>query len=520
MISLKIKHGFVNLALMLAVLFFSLGLYSKVTPIPEYVDSLDNLKIAYNLAKYNKFSASNINGELTTIEGDTLAFFSPNIEKPVTIGEAKPTALREPLPIYLTSLILSKLDLIKKYPDLKSLNAGKPLMLIKSQNFIYLVLLFSGLILLLGLFIQQPFIRVLASILLLLLVCHYLTRSMYFLLCTELLASALMVWCSYFLIQAIHKPSVMFWLLAGFLFGLLVLTKAAFIYIGIVFVVLLFIYFSWLRQFAHYKGLACFALISVVIVMPWMIRNYQELNFLGISERAADVLLVRAEKNLMTPLERKGALCFYTSNQSLRLECARYFGFKEIDLSPTGRLKRIYRGHPQDLQARGEMDASKTISFYYHATTIAYKARYDAYLHNQSVIEANNATSKLAMKSILAHPSEHLLSTFLFAYRGLNIQHADIYSFLAFFALVGLGIMGVAQKNTSFLLVSLLPTLTFAFYAFLSHFIPRYSDPLIAFWMLGLVVVAYQVLGFIIKQTTSICIRFGLNTKLIVNAKE
>lgn len=317
---------------------------------------------------------------------------------------------------------------------------------------------------------------------------------MYFLLCTELLASTLMVWCSYFLIQAIQKQSLKFWLLAGLLFGLLVLTKAAFIYIGLVFVLLLLLHFAWLRQFMHYKGLIYFTAVSVLIVMPWLVRNYQQLHFWGISERAADVLLVRAEKNLMTPLERKGAICFYTSNESLRHKCAQYFGFKEIDLSPTGRLKRIYRGHKQDLHARSEMDASKTISFYYHATTVAYKARYDAYLNNQSVIEANNATSRLAMKTIMEHPFEHLVSTLLFAYRGLNIRYADIYSFLGFFALIGIGVIGFIQRDTKLFMVSLLPNLTFAFYAFLSHFIPRYADPLIAFWMLGLLILVCELL--------------------------
>lgn len=140
------------------------------------------------------------------------------------------------------------------------------------------------------------------------------------------------------------------------------------------------------------------------------------------------------------------------------------------------------------------MDASKTISFYYHATTIAYKARYDAYIKQQSMIEANKATSRLAMKTIMQHPFEHLVSTLLFAYRGLNIQYADIYSFLGFFALLGIGVVGAVQRNSQFFIVSLLPTLTFTFYASLSHFIPRYADPLIAFWMLGLLILVCELL--------------------------
>lgn len=499
MTTLMLKRWALNIALSLLVVISSINLYSKVTPIPEYVDALDNLKIAFNLAKYNRFSASNINGELTTKEGDTLSFFSPNIEKPVSIDEALPTALREPLPIWLTSLLLKKLELITKYPDIKSLNAGKPLMLIKSQNFIYLLLLFSGLVVLLGHFVKQPFMRLLTSIVLLVLVQQHLPEGMYYFLLTELLASALMIWYCYFLIHAISKQRLVYWILAGFVYGLLVLTKASFIYIGLMFSLLILLYFLWLKQYANVRGLLCLTLVSVLVVMPWMIRNYQQLHFFIISERAADVLLVRAEKNLMTPLERKGALCFYTSTKELKLHCAQYFGFNDQDLTAYGRLRRIYRGHEQDIQARSEITPSKTISFYYHATTIAYQARYEAYLKNQSIIEANNATTKLAMKKIMANPVEHLISTILFAYRGLNYMYTDAYSYLGFLAIGIIGFIGVKTKNTKFFVVSLLPTLTFSFYAFLSHFIPRYSQPLIPFWMFGFAVISYQIIMLISK---------------------
>lgn len=489
--SINLKVYLVNIILVLLVLGFSLSLYSKVVPIPEYVDSLDNLKIAFNLTKYHQFSASNINGDLTTKERDTLAFFAPNIQKPVTVYEAQPTALREPLPIYITSLILKKLDLINKYPNVQSLNAGKPLMLIKSQNFIYLLLLFTGLVMLLGQFIQHPLLKVFATLILLILVSQHLTGSMYFLLSTELLASVLMVWCCYFLIQAIQKQRLNDWLLAGVMYGLLVLTKAAFIYIGVVLVASLLIYFTYLRQHRHFKGLCCFVLISTIVVIPWMVRNYQQLHFFGVSERAADVLLVRAKKNLMTPIERKGAICVYTANEVLRPACAKYFGFNNNDLSSTGRLKRLLRGSEEDKKARSEMNPEKAISFYFHATTIAYRARFDAYLKQQSIIVANQATSKLAMQAILQHPIDHLISTLLFAWRGLNVRYADIYTYFGFFALIAMGGLGLAKQRPQFLMVALLPTLAFAFYAFLSHFIPRYADPFIPFWMLAVVVTLY-----------------------------
>jgi 4-amino-4-deoxy-L-arabinose transferase-like glycosyltransferase len=508
MISTKIKNSAINLLMILTVVFCSVDLYRNARPVPEYADSLDNLKIAFNLAKYNKFSASNINGELTTQEGDTLEFFSPNINQPVSLRDAQPTALREPLPIWLTSLILKKLDLIKKYPDVKSLNTGKPLMLIKSQNFVYLVLLFGGLAMLLGVFVRLPILRFFATVFLLFLTSQHIPARFFSLLSTELLACLFMVWCCYFLLRATKTQSLKWWILAGFLFGLLILTKAAFIYIGFVFMFLLLAYFVWLRQLSQLRGLVFFALVSTLVVLPWMLRNYQELHFFGVSERAADVLLVRAEKNLMTPLERKGALCFYTSNEQLRKKCAQFFGFKDVDLSANGRLRRIYRGHAQDLQARSEVNPSKTISFYYHATTLAYQARYVAYLKHQSIMEANNATSKIAIKKIIGNFGDHVISTFLFAYRGLNILYADFYSYAGFFAIVLMGFIGVIQKNTKFLLVALLPTLTFSFYAFLSHFIPRYADPLIPFWMLGLIVVAIHLISQIARKIFFIDLSF------------
>lgn len=476
------------LTIVLFSLGFSLYLFVQVKPYSEYVDTLDNVKIAYNLAKYQRFSASNIHGELTTTENDTLSLFVPGSERVVTPEAAMPTAVREPLPVWINCLLMRKFHLLKQYANVEQLNAGKPLMLLKSQNFFYLCAMFVALALLLRSWPAPVLWQLTATILLFYLVCQHLSERMYVLLCTELLACVLMLWCCVFLIRALRCQRLPDWGLAGILLGLLILTKAAFLYIGTALMVAL-LYFTWQRQRqAGQRGVILMAVMTILVVMPWMLRNLQSLQFFGISERAADVLLVRAEKNLMTPLERKGAICIYTTNLDLKRFCARTFGLDERDLLPTGRLARLVRGHPQDLQARQNLDVAHTISYYYHATTLAYKARVEAYQQQRSMLEANRQTQRMAMQLIMQHPLQHLQATWLFAYRGLNVQHADMVTFAGFFALLALGVSGVRSRDPAAFVLACLPTLMFLFYALCSHFIPRYADPLIPFWLLGLIV--------------------------------
>ncbi len=55
------------------------------------------------------------------------------------------------------------------------------------------------------------------------------------------------------------------------------------------------------------------------------------------------------------------------------------------------------------------------------------------------------------------------------------------------------------SSNLKDLMVALLPTLAFAFYAFLSHFIPRYADQFIPFWMLAVVVTLYGFCKYLLS---------------------
>ena len=81
----------------------------------------------------------------------------------------------------------------------------------------------------------------------------------------------------------------------------------------------------------------------------------------------------------------------------------------------------------------------------------------------------------------------------------MNVRYADIYTYFGFFALIAMGGLGLAKKRSQFLMVALLPTLAFAFYAFLSHFIPRYADPFIPFWMLAVVVTLYGFCKYLLS---------------------
>ena len=91
---------------------------------------------------------------------------------------------------------------------------------------------------------------------------------------------------------------------------------------------------------------------------------------------------------------------------------------------------------------------------------------------------------KLAIERIKSDPTAHLRMTLLMGWRGYwpfvskNHLHVAI-NCMAFLSLLLVPLIGVLEGRKSWVLIGILPTLYFAFYAFASHSLPRYSEPLI-----------------------------------------
>ena len=90
-----------------------------------------------------------------------------------------------------------------------------------------------------------------------------------------------------------------------------------------------------------------------------------------------------------------------------------------------------------------------------------------------------------AISRILASPMQHIFVSLPMAWRGLwsfgnKISVAGlILNVLSFLALFVAPIIGIVQRRPVWIYLSLMPVGYFLFYAVFSHFLPRYSEPLI-----------------------------------------
>ena len=101
---------------------------------------------------------------------------------------------------------------------------------------------------------------------------NFILYSQFFL--TETLTMFLLIFFVWTLVKALQTKQNKRFILAGVLLGLLILTKAAFLFF-IPFLILYFIIFYWRQwKLPFVKGLALLLVFSLLLVGIWTIRNY------------------------------------------------------------------------------------------------------------------------------------------------------------------------------------------------------------------------------------------------------
>jgi len=299
------------------------------------------------------------------------------------------------------------------------------------------------------------------------------------------------------------------YVLAGFLFGGLILTKAAFLYVGIV--SFFFItFFCLLIQ--PYKKIAFKQLIILAValctVLPWYVRNYVQIGVWELAQRGPVVLMTRAYKDYLTDTEFKGAFYAYAP-LSLKKTMKQITGFSNIDRIEGGRLQRLTRFPKGDMEKRDLGDEQGAISYYIKATThfnnIHKKFSEQIKDPMQARIAADRAGQQEAITLIKNNMVGHLKSTLVFAWRGAwpcntvdgrwsagAKKHAqpawqEVLPFLGLLTMFGFFISGLIKRNMTYLIVSLFGVSTFTFYSLATHFIPRYSEMFIPLWVVSFV---------------------------------
>lgn len=301
---------------------------------------------------------------------------------------------------------------------------------------------------------------------------------------TELEAGALLVVASAALVAGLRRRRVAPLVLAGVLFGLTALTKAAALYVfaGLL-AALAAVLWLMPTDDGHretprriFVAVAALTVGFAVVTLPWMHRNYVKLDSFQISSRAGIVLFLRATKNQMSWDEFKGA--FYVwSRPELKPLLGALTGYDEADLPVGGKLQRLNRKADGefariDLEAELAGEPEKALTFYRRARAerVRLVAEYSARLEPRAAeLEADRELARRALDAIVDEPFRHLAMSLPLTWRGAHV-----------YLPVLLLLLGYAYKTRrrELLLVALLCAGFIAFHSLFSHFEPRYSVPL------------------------------------------
>jgi hypothetical protein len=393
-----------------------------------------------------------------------------------------PSMYREPLPVWSTALMVKLVDWLLGPADTDDYFQGPRAQYLKLQNIFWLLLLSASTFVACRYFTSSTYVSLVAV--LLLNVRLPMTPSGpielgFDTLESELPAAALLACGSLFVALAVSRGRLWHSIAAGALFGLLALTKAAMLYVSAgLFLVLLCLVFTPPRLLRHHFGsrhLVAMLAAGAAVVVPWTYRNYEIFGSMQIAQRGGIILYLRAVKNQMTAEEYLGS--FYVWAPGLPGPIGAVLGFSEADLEYGGRLQRLNRSETssfgqRDLAAERAGDPDAAISYYRKAR--ATRVKLERELAAQGVaspgVEADSILLDEGIALIMSHPVRHLVMMIPFIWRGALTTFVVLLSCVAY-------ALYARRADVLFFLLASFGTL--CFYALLTHFISRYSVPVV-----------------------------------------
>ena len=419
------------------------------------------------------------------IEGDPAAYvqMSANLIRHGVISldrapPQRPSMYREPLPVFTTALAMALSDRVHGRADVSDYLQGERARQLKMQNVPWALLLCGAtgwaVYLLTRSFGAAMVAAVLAHVPL---YGHWVCGTLDSL-CTEpAAAGVLMLACAALTAAVTRQRQLAYLALAGAAFGALALIKAAFLYVfaGLVIMLLATQLLPALRRQIGVSAAGLLVLIVCfgAVLSPWLYRNWQRFGVLEISGRSGDVLMLRATKNDMTPVEYLGA--FYVwAPKPVRPLVGQVLGFGSQDLARGGRLQRLNRGdsdfHADDLAAERNGRPEDAISFHsrVRAERQRLRAQFIAAGHPHPEIATDEILQQRALEHIRSHPWRHLAATLPFLWRGAALALPLLLCALGY---------GLWRRRYDLVLFCLPAFLAVMFYGLLTHFIVRYGLP-------------------------------------------
>lgn len=262
------------------------------------------------------------------------------------------------------------------------------------------------------------------------------------------------------------------WMFAvlGIALGGLTLTNA--IYQYFILILIGFVLFLFKRDvFEKKQALICLGLLAAGYVVPtgaWMTRNYRHFGRFYITDRAGDVMAIRAEYNKMTADEYFGAFVWWTPDALCQKTALK-------KMQEEGRWVKLHRGNTEG----------------YYATAKALTNFLEPTESFENASQRDKTIQKRALRELIRHPFRHLATTLPFAWRGMFTEYGYMVSVpftilvrsivavsLAYFAsLCFWTVHSFRRQQWEVFGVALLCVYLFGLNAFFSHNIPRYNQP-------------------------------------------
>jgi 4-amino-4-deoxy-L-arabinose transferase-like glycosyltransferase len=301
---------------------------------------------------------------------------------------------------------------------------------------------------------------------------------------TEIPAALLVATSSTLLYLTYARKTTLYCILGGLSLGALALTRAVFFYFVLLLAAAAVVWLlveagrkSWNIRSTGTRWLLL-VLVAIAVYSPWFLRNQRLGQALQVDQRGEDVLAVRAEYSTMSWKQYAASFFYFTPAVGPRLTSA-LFG-EEVARS---------------------FDRSRPESFFQ-------KALAGTGVVHRTAGERNLGPRQAAVRVMAEHLPMMTLLTLPFAYRGafvqvgFNVQRVPaillyftlLYSLFFLPALILLTIRLFRRKDPRWLF--LVPALySYVFHSLITHYIPRYSVPLIPIFILALVSAITNAIG-------------------------
>ena len=434
----------------------------KATGFPIERDAYENLTAAYNLAHHGVISIQDDN----------------------SLAQRQPSEYREPLPIIVLAGYIAALGPVFGDEPLAELPTGDDARILKYSNIVWGALLalvvFGSIVRYTGSYALAAFGTIAVQLNL---------ADQYDFLYSEIAGAALLALASCVFAGALRQRRLVTVFAAGLCFGAMTLTKASFLYVSVMLIVALAALGLWRRMHAResflLKSSALLAFGMVVVVAPWMVRNYVHFDAISLSGRGGQVLLTRALKNNMTAEEYRGAWYAYAP-RPLRWISGELTGFDKSDLEAGGRLQRLMRFvSERDRPAIAAGRPDDAVSYFARVGAMRTELEKARAVSGATSLAIDNELKQRALDMIVAAPLKHLAAIPLFLWRGAPYV----------FAILLAGAVYACLRRAWWLLAYVAPAMGLVmFYAVLTHFIPRYADPMVPIATVCFTVLAHAAL--------------------------